>query len=201
MSRVSEATGAGEVRRRVRGRPPSARRIVVETTVVCLVTGLLAGVSWWLLAPRFTVEVGAGELQPAGPFGESRFGADALFAIICALVGVLIALVLFTRHRHHPVLTACALVAAGVAGSIVAWRLGLLLGAGQGAEALDDMADGTRLELPLGLGATGVLFGWPVASVITVIAISLFGNDQNLGRPAGEAEVNRAGRSAPWSLP
>jgi hypothetical protein len=176
---VSEAIGTGEVRRRIRGRPPSTVRIVVETTVVCLATGALVGLLWWLLAPPNAVEVVAGQLQPAGPLGESRFAADAWFAIISATAGVLLALVLFTRHRHRPVLTVCALAAAGLAGSVVAWRLGILLGPDQVGDTLEGIADGTRLELALGLGATGMLVVWSIASVATVVVICLLGSSQN----------------------
>jgi hypothetical protein len=153
------------------------------------------------LAPRFAADVVAGELQPAGPLGESRFGADAWFAIISAPAGVLIALVLFTRHRHRPVLTVCALAAAGFIGSVVAWRLGILLGPDQVHDALVDVADGTRLDLPVGLGASGLLFCWPIAAVVTIIATCLLGDDQSRWRPAaGESAVSRADRSEPWSL-
>jgi hypothetical protein len=198
---VSEATGEGQVRRRVRGRPPSARQVVIEALLVCVVAGLIVGLMWLLLAPQFAVEIVGGELRPAGPMGENQFGADAWFAVISGAAGVLIALVLFTRHRHRPIATVCALAAAGLVGSAVAWRLGVLLGPDPVTGA-EDMADGTRLDLPLDLRATGVLLAWPIASVATVVIMVLFGDDQNRWRPASQAgNFSRVDRSEPWSLP
>jgi hypothetical protein len=134
--------------------------------------------------------------------GENQFGADAWFAVISGIAGVLIALVLFTRHRHRPVATVCALAAAGLVGSAVAWRLGVLIGRDPVTGALQDMADGTRLDLPLDLRASGVLLAWPIASVATVVVMSLLGDDQSRGRPTSQAgNVSRVDRSEPWSLP
>lgn len=199
---MSEANEADRVGRRVRGRPPSAGRIVIETIVVCIAAGLLVGVVWWLVAPQFAVEMVDGELRPSGPIGESRFAADAWFAIISGAAGVLIALVMFTRHRHRPVATVIALAAAGLAGSVVAWRLGVLLRPDQITGALGDIAEGTRLDFPLDLGATGVLFAWPIASLATVMLRCLLGSDQSRWRPARQAaDLSPADRSGTWSLP
>ena len=199
---MSEATGDGQVGRRIRGRPPSLRRVVVEALLVCLVAGMGVGLLWFLLAPQFAVEMVGGELRPSGPVGENQFGADAWFAVISGAAGVLIAVVLFTRHRHRPVATVCALAAAGLVGSAVAWRLGVLLGPDPVTGAPQDMADGTRLDLPLDLRASGVLLAWPIASVATVVVMCLFGDDRSRGRPASQAgNVSRVDRSEPWSLP
>jgi hypothetical protein len=199
---VTEATGASQSPRRLRGRRPSTPRVFLEAIVVCVVAGLLVGLLWFLLAPEFAVEMVGGELRPSGPMGESRFAADAWFAIISGIAGVLITLVLFTRHRHRPVETMCALVIAGLAGSVVAWRLGVLLGPAPITGALDDLAEGTRLELPLGLGATGTLLAWPIGSVAAVIVMGLFGEDRSPRRSApAEADLSRGDRSEPWSLP
>ena len=198
---MSEATDAVPVGRRARRRP-STRRVVTETVLLSLSAGVLVGLLWLLLAPKFAVEVIAGELQPVGPLGESRFGADAWFTLISGTVGVLIAFVMFTRHRHRPVVTVCALAAAGLAGSVVGWRLGMLLSPDPIAGTLDDLAEGTRLDFPLDLGATGLLFGWPIAGVTTVVVMCLLDHDRSGWRPsADEPDLSRADRSAPWSLP
>ena len=199
---MSEATDAVPVGRRVRRRAPSTSRVVAETVLFSLAAGVLVGLLWLMLAPKFSVEVIAGELHPVGPLGESRFGADAWFTVLSGTVGVLIAFVMFTRHRHRPVVTVCALAAAGLAGSVVGWRLGMLLGPDPIAGTLDDLADGTRLDFPLDLGATGLLFGWPIAGVTTVFVLCLLDHDRSGRRSsADEPDLSRADRSAPWSLP
>lgn len=192
---MSAANGAGTGRRGARGRPPSTRRVIVETTLVCLAVGLLGGVLWRALAPQFSVEVIAGQLQPAGPVGESRFGADAWFAAMGIVAGALIALAMFTRHRHRPVETIAALALAGLVGSVVAWRVGLLLGPEPVPAELEEVADGTSFEFPLALGATGVLLAWPIASLVCVLAMTLLGDH----RPGDDAEVSRDDRFEPWS--
>lgn len=199
---MSEASSAARVRWRIRGRPPSTLRVVAETVVISLTAGVLVGLLWWLLAPTFAVEVIAGELRPIGPVGENRFGADAWFTILSCIAGVLVALVMFLRHLRRPVVTVCALAAAGLAGSAVGWRLGVLLGPEPIAGALEDITDGTRIDFPLDLGATGLLFGWPIAAVATVAVICLLGHDQSRLRSTGdEPDLSRADQSAPWSLP
>jgi xanthosine utilization system XapX-like protein len=199
---VSEASSAARVRRRIRGRPPSTLRVVAETVLISLAAGVLVGLFWWLLAPTFAVEVIAGELRPIGPVGENRFGADAWFTILSCIAGVLVALVMFLRHLRRPVVTVCALAAAGLAGSAVGWRLGVLLGPEPIAGALEDITDGTRIDFPLDLGATGLLFGWPIAAVATVAVICLLGHDQGrLRSTCNEPGLSRADQSAPWSLP
>jgi hypothetical protein len=170
--------------------------------VVCLATGLLVGVLWWLLAPPFAVEMVAGELQPSEPVGESRFGADAWFAMIAGVAGVLIALVIFTRHRHRPIATVCTLAVAGLFGSVVAWRLGVLLGPDPINGAPEDIADGTELVFPLSLGATGLLLMWPITAVGSVLLMCLLGNNQSRWRSASGARgLSRADRSVPSSPP
>jgi hypothetical protein len=170
--------------------------------LISLAAGVLVGLFWWLLAPMFAVEVIAGELRPIGPVGENRFGADAWFTIVSCIAGVLVALVMFMRHLCRPVVTVCALAAAGLAGSVVGWRLGVLLGPEPIAGALEDITDGTRIDFPLDLGATGLLFGWPIAAVATVAVMCLLGHDQGRLRSTGdEPDLSRADQSAPWSLP
>ena len=201
MPRLSD-TDAGNVRSRKRGRAPSAAHVVLVTVVICLAAGLVVGVLWWLFAPQFSVQMVGGQLQPLEPVGESRFGADAWFSIISGAAGVLIALVVFTRYRQHPVTTVGAVAAGGLLGSVVAWRLGVLLGPDPIEGALEDIADGTRLGFPLDLGATGALFAWPVAALVTVVLICLLGNDEGRWRPGSEEpNLSRADRSVPWSLP
>jgi hypothetical protein len=199
---VTEATGATQSPRRPHGRRPSTRRVFVEAIVGCVGTGLLVGLLWFLLAPEFAVEMVGGELRPSGPMGESRFAADAWFAILSGIAGVLIALVLFTRHRHRPVTTLCALVLAGMAGSAVAWRLGVALGPDPITVALNELPEGTRLDFPLGLGATGTLLAWPIGSVAAVVVMCLLGDYPSPRRsaPAGLG-LSPGDRSEPWSLP
>ena len=199
---MSEASGAARAGRRIRGRPPSTLRVVAETVAISLAAGVLVGLLWWLLAPTFAVEVVAGELRPIGAVGEKRFGADAWFTIVSCIAGVIVALVMFMRHLRRPVVTVCALAAAGLAGSVVGWRLGVLLGPEPIADALEDIADGTRIDFPLDLGATGLLFGWPIAAVTTVAVMCLLGDDKGRRRSTGgEPDLSRADQSAPWSLP
>jgi hypothetical protein len=174
--------------------------VFVEAIAVCLVAGVFVGLVWLWLAPQFTVEMVGGELRPSGPLGESRFAADAWFAIISGTAGVLTALVLATRHRDRPGATAGALATAGVVGSVVAWRLGVLLGPEPITTELDDLAEGAQLAFPLDLGATGMLLAWSIASLTTMMLMSLLGNDPNRHEPLpGEKDLSLDDRSEPWS--
>jgi hypothetical protein len=112
-------------------------------------------------------------------------------------------LVMFTRHRHLPVTALTGLVAGGVVGSLVAWRLGALLRPGALAPRVEDAADGPQLALPLDLEATGVLLVWPVVAVGIVLVLTALTDDRTrirIGSAFGGL-VSRRGRSGPSSRP
>jgi len=166
-----------------------------------VVVGLLVGVAWRLIAPEVVVGVSDGNTALVPLEARRLFTVDAWFAVLGAVAGLLVTLVMFTRHRHRPLATLAGLVAGGILGSLVAWRLGGVLGPDPLDERVADAADGARLPLPLDLEATGVLLVWPVVAVVAVLVITALSDDHtSWRRPRPDAApISPDDRSGPWS--
>jgi hypothetical protein len=177
--------------------------VTVELLVISLLVGLVVGVVWRLVAPEVMVEVSDGRTALIPLQARRLFDVDAWFAILGACAGAALTLVMFTRHRHLPVTALTGLVAGGVLGSLVAWRLGALLGPGAMAPRVADAADGAQLALPRDLEATGVLLVWPVVAVGIVLVLTALTDDRTQFRigSAFGGLVSRRGRSGPSSRP
>jgi hypothetical protein len=175
---TADVPRSAEPTRRSRRTTPGARRAIVETLVVSLIVGVVLGVVWRLVAPEVEVVVSDGQPQPLPLEVRELFGVDAWFAILGAVTGAVVALVMFTRHRHRPVAALVGLATAGVIGSIVAWQVGVLLGPDALGPRVAEASDGDRLALPLDLDATGVLAGWSIAAVVVVLVMTALTTDQ-----------------------
>ena len=195
--------GPPQARHAGRARPaaPDSRRVTVEVVVSSLLVGLVVGVVWPLVAPEVIVEVSDGNTALFPLQARHLFDVDAWFAILGACAGAVLTLVMFTRHRHLPVTALIGLVAGGVLGSLVAWRLGALLGPGALAPRVDEATDGAKLVIPLDLEATGVLLVWPAVAVMIVLILTTWTDDRTRYRvdSAFGGLVSRAGRSGPSS--
>ena len=205
MSGVSESAPPDAAQRtgRIRKTAPSARRAAAETVIVSLAVGLVMGVVWRAVAPEVVVEVSDGDPALFPLQARRLFGLEASFAVLGAAAGMLVALVMFTRHRHRPLATLTGLASGGVLGSIVAWRLGALLGPGSLEGRVDGAPDGTLLPLPLELRATGVLLVWSVVAVVVVLVLNALVEDRTLWRVStqGRAPVRTDDRSVRSSPP
>lgn len=137
-----------------------------------LLAGIPVAVVWWLLAPvpELTVAAG-GVLFPQGET-ESAVAADGWFAICTATAGLVAALAVFARARRTRVGALLGLTVGGLAAALVAWRLGVLLGPGAALTTARHLAVGARFDGPLELSALGVLFAWPIASVVAFFALT-----------------------------
>ena len=160
-------------------RVPGPRRVVVECLLAALVFGLLAGVAWYLLVPDVTVSVGDdGEPRLGTAAASGVFAYDAWFMVVGSISGLLLGAVLFTRHRRESVVAAVAVAVSGLVGSLVAWRVGVLLGPEPVEARATALDNGGTLTLDVGLEAYGVLLAWPIAGLVAVLAVSAWLDDR-----------------------
>jgi hypothetical protein len=171
--------------------PPAAttHRVITEIVVAVVVLGLAAGAVWSLVAPDVHGQVTATGVAVRGAEARRQFGVDGWFAVTGAVAGLLVATAAFIRHRRRPVTVLVTLVLAGLAGSLLAWRFGVLLGPGPVADRAAGLAPGTRIAVPLGLRAPAVLLAWPIAAAAAVAAGAAAISDH------GRWKLSRPGRS------
>ncbi len=128
-----------------------------------------AGLAWWGLAPRVRgrVEDAGIRLDPSPEAPE--IAADGIFAAVGLVAGVVLAVVatrLAVRSAAGVAAVLGALAVGGLAGSAIAWWLGSAIDPQSAREAAAGLLVGARVELPLSLGAVGVVIAWPLAAVI-----------------------------------
>jgi hypothetical protein len=171
--------------------PPVAttRRVITEIVVAVVVLALAAGAVWSLVAPDVHGQVTTSGVTVRGAEARRQFGVDGWFAVTGAVAGLLVATAAFIRHRQRPVTVLVTLVLAGLAGSVLAWRFGVLLGPGPVADRTAGLAPGTRIAIPLGLRAPAVLLAWPIASAAAVAVGAAAISDH------GRWRLSRPGRS------
>ncbi|GAA0656201.1 hypothetical protein GCM10010193_03350 [Kitasatospora atroaurantiaca] len=150
-------------------------RIAVLTTVACVLLGVVVGLLWLWLAPRVMLVATSDAIRYVDPEGEQRAGADSVFALLGLGAGVLTALVAFllSRGRGGGVAVAVGLAVGGLAGSLVAWQVGMRLGPGTDVIANAKHAgQGVEFSAAIELGARGALLVWPMTAMVLLLALS-----------------------------
>jgi hypothetical protein len=140
--------------------------------VASLVAGVLVGVVWRALAPMVTgvVSISGGQKSAflVDPETKGFVGQDGTFAVCAVVAGALLGLAAFTWFRRRgPVGAALALAGAGIGAAYLASWFGSWLGPGHGSifAAAQNVPNNGTFDLPLQLGATGVLWLWPAVAV------------------------------------
>jgi hypothetical protein len=150
------------------------------------VLGLLGGLIWGEVAPRAMLqEISAGTAELMNAETRAFIGADAWFAGIAAIAGLLTGAIGFRflvskRTGGARALVAAALILGGVAGAFAMLWLGQQIGLSAYNHNLATSADGTVFPSSLTLGATSALAFWPMLTAIAIL-IAEWGN-----RPAPE---------------
>lgn len=158
-----------------------AARVLVEITVATVLVALGVGVLWWVLAPEVTGVVIDGRLAVDAREGQALFARDAVFALLAAASGLLLAVAFSVRHRHRPVTVLIALTVLGVGGSLLAQLTGFILGPDDDVSGL---ADGTERPMGLHMDSPAALIVWSMVATVVVAVIAVFREDR-----------------APWTVP
>ncbi len=163
--------------------------------------GVVVGVAWRVVAPLATLETRDGGVVSVGRSAETSIAADGWFAVCALVAGVLAAFLSGWWLRDSRLGALIGLTVGGVAGSLVAWRLGVLLGPASVDETAAGLGDGDRFQGPLELSALGVLLAWSTSATIAFFATvagleSRHGTDADPGVPA-EQPVSATGGAEP----
>ncbi len=163
---------------------------------VLALAGVAAGLLWWVLAPRATVEVTADGPIPVGrPSPELSVADDGVFTLLLAALGLVAGLVAWRLRHRRGVAVVLALAVGAVLASLAAWQLGELLGAGPSPAEL--AAVGTRVVTPLQLGSPAALAVAPFLAVLGYVVATLLSAAEDLDRPDPAPPVLLAGGALP----
>jgi hypothetical protein len=139
------------------------------------VLGLLGGLIWGEVAPRAMLqEISAGTAELMNAETRAFIGADAWFAGIAAIAGLLTGVIGFRfavskRTGGARALVAAALILGGVAGAFAMLWLGQQIGLSAYNHNLATSADGTVFPSSLTLGASSALAFWPMLTAIAIL--------------------------------
>jgi hypothetical protein len=151
-------------------------RSEVRSYLVVVAASLLAavpvGILWYVLAPLPHLVKRSDGIFLTGGENEVAVAADGWFAVCSATAGLVIVLVVFARMRRARLGPLLGLAVGGLAGAILAWRLGVLLGPGGIHEAVKGLPFGAQFDGPLKLSARGVLFTWPLTTTLAYFALT-----------------------------
>lgn len=169
-------------------------REVRRISVGSLVAGPLVGVVWWLLSPTALLRDHGGSAYYAGRAAEAEVAADGWFAVCALVTGSLLGLLAALGRRGFRLWALVALTLGGVVGSVLAWRVGAVLGPDSIDAQLDAVREGATFRGPLQLSALGVLLVWPI-SAVTVFFAAVAGLDSPaIAGPAPTATADEHGR-------
>jgi LPXTG-motif cell wall-anchored protein len=160
-------------------------RSSVRLVVVLAVTGLVAGLLWWWLAPRADFRItGDGPLPIGDPPEELLVADDSVLALILIGFGLVAGVAAWFLRRRRGVATVLALAVGASVMAAVAWQLGELLGSGPTHAQLSDV--GRVVTTPLTLESLPALalapFGALLAYLVPVFAV----HRDDLGRTPDE---------------
>ena len=133
----------------------------------CVVLGIVVGVVWGAVAPRTQLTVREGQLFYATASEDAVGGVLTLGCLLFGCAVLTAGYVLLRKLRISGVLFV-GIAAAGFIGSILAWKIGLIManGADGGVEpSAQGRAEGITFSAPLEMDAPGVLGIWSLVAV------------------------------------
>jgi hypothetical protein len=138
--------------------------------------GVPLGLIWQAVSPRSAgLVLQSGAIIPDET--EALIGTDGWFALLTGVVGLIAALVVWTRRPWRGPATVVALALGGVVGALVTALAGHLTGGGQSTGKA-----GALITLPVSLHATGLLFFEAAIAVLVYGLLVAFTTRDDLGR-------------------
>lgn len=144
----------------------------VVTTAVVVLVGAPVGLLWGAIAPRVEVRKVADGIDLIMPETKAFIGGDGSFFVITVLVGVALGVVAALLGRRHGPGVAVGLAIGSVLAAIVAAKVGVRIGHDEYVALRDVAPVNTEGRYFLKLRAEGVLLGWPVAALLTLLTVT-----------------------------
>ncbi len=135
------------------------------------VLGAVAGLIWAAVAPTPVLqEIAPGEAQLANAESSAFIVADAWFALITVVCGLLTGVLgyRFLGRRGGPAAVA-GLILGAAAGAAAAMGVGEAVGTGSYEHLLAASATGTLFHASLALGAKSALALWPLCTAVVIL--------------------------------
>lgn len=151
-------------------------RAGLVTVAVTVLLGAPVGLLWAAVAPRVTVEVTGEDVQVLDTYGDAFIAVDAWFlaaVVVAGLVGgVLTCLLSAGPERDTGPGVVLGLVVGGLAAAWIAGRVGGEVDRVTASQLVESGVQGRR-EIAVQLRSTSALLGWPLASLLAFLAVSL----------------------------
>ena len=158
---------------RERGTPVSHDvRAGLLTVAVTVLVGAPVGLLWAALAPRVLIDVDGDDVQVVDAYADGFIAVDAWFfgaVVVAGLVGGVLAWWLSADRGPGVVL---GLAVGGLAAAWIAGRVGGEVDRTTVEQLVASGVQGRR-ELAVQLRSTSALLGWPIASLLAFLALSV----------------------------
>lgn len=143
------------------------------TAAACLVAAVAVGIIWHAVAPEIPkIIVNHNDYLRPSAQPESEIARDGWFAIIGVIAGLLLAGLAFWRGGKYGIGVAVGLGLGGLLGAYVAYKIGAALGPEYFADHYIKREGRIEYDEPLRIQAKGVLYLWPMASLILFACLS-----------------------------
>ncbi|HVQ18567.1 MAG TPA: hypothetical protein VMT27_05970 [Actinomycetes bacterium] len=150
----------------------SSARVCAVTVLGGLAGGLVMGLLWWQVTPSVWLQVRSDGGYPEPSASGRWFAADGWFLILGVVLGAVLGLGAWLRGRNHPVGAVFGITIGGLLGAVLAWWVGSALGPPDAQSLLASAANGTRIELALGLRAMGVLLVPAITGLLAFVLLA-----------------------------
>lgn len=157
-----------------------------------VVLGIVGGLLWWQVTPLAEWT----RTAKSASMDELNLGitvaADGWFFVIGGVAGLVSGFVLAAWRRRDPVVTVLLLAVGSALGSALMHLVGHALGPGPLQQSLARAAVGQQVPVPLQVDAPGVYLVWPVATLLTALAVLWGTSDDTVRVESGEDVPDRA---------
>lgn len=143
--------------------------------ITCVAAGVLAGVVWASLSPRAQYHVGEDLHATMSERAYAEIvGGDATFAIITAVVGLLLGCLTWAWFSRRGWQVVVLTVLGSAIMSLTAWRVGELIGGSGLTERLAVAHAGDYVQMDLVLHSLSALAAGPFLAITPIMLLSAF---------------------------